>query len=391
MLAYFDCFAGISGDMTLAAMIDLGLDQGHLNDQLSTLGLKGYSIKIRRSKRRGLAGVRFEVDVESDQPARRYRAIRRIIESSRLDDDPKKSALRIFETLAQAEARVHGIPVEDVHFHEVGGVDSIVDVVGAAVGVHHLGISKIICSPLPLSRGFVKTLHGNIPTPAPATLEILKETPVAGVDASIELVTPTGAAIVRTLAAGFGPYPPFVPKETGYGLGASDPEEFPNALRIVLGTETEEGLGRDNVAVVECQVDDLDPRVLGDLMDVLLTNGALDVCFIPVQMKKNRPGTLVKILCEPEIRGKVSRILLTHTTTLGARVSYWERIVLPRSAEKSNTSLGVVKVKVVEWPDGHREKRPEFDDVREIGRRTGLPAREVLRRLERELNDREED
>jgi len=386
MLAYFDCFSGIAGDMTVAALIDLGLDQDYLAAQLATLNLNAYSLKVWRSKRQGLAGVRFDVEIGPDQPHRAYSEIRKIIEECGIEQIPKARALEIFELLAVAESRVHGVDKEKVHFHEVGAVDSIIDVVGAAVGVHRLGINKVICSPLPLSRGFVNTDHGTIPTPAPATLEILRGAPVLGFDAPMEMVTPTGAAIARTLASGFGEYPPFVPVKTGYGLGKSDPDAFPNALRIVLGEETENSLQVERVGVVDCAVDDLDPRVLGDLMELLLSLGALDVRFTPTQMKKNRPGTLITVLVSPEQVTELSRVLLTHTTTLGVRVSTSERIAVQRSAQIVKTSFGEVLVKVVELPDGRRERRVEFEEVRTIARRTGQPTRQILSKLESELN-----
>jgi uncharacterized protein (TIGR00299 family) protein len=386
MIAYFDCFAGISGDMTLAALIDLGLDPTYLEDQISTLNLTDYSIRVEKSRRRGIAGVRFEVDVRGHQPHRSYRDIRKLIEAAPIEETAKANALDIFELVARAEAKVHGVDKDDVHFHEVGAVDSIIDIVGAALAVHRLGIDRIVCSPLPFSRGFVKTAHGTIPTPAPATLEILNGVPVKSSDATIELVTPTGAAIIRTLASSFGAFPSFIPMKTGYGLGSSDPEEFPNALRIVLGEEAEPAIKAENVGVIECQVDDLDPRVLGDLMNLLLARGALDVAFTSVQMKKNRPGTHLQILVPPELVAQTSRIVLTHTTTLGVRVSHSERIILERHGETAQTSLGEVRVKVVQLPDGRRERRAEFDDVRDIAEQTGRPAREVLRTLDIELN-----
>jgi len=388
MIAYFDCFAGISGDMTVAAFIDLGLEEDYLTDQLGRLGLAGYTLRVSRSRRRGIAGVCFHVEVAQDQPHRSYRAIRRIIEDSSIEDAAKATALKMFEAVATAEAHVHGVEKDDVHFHEVGAVDSIIDVVGAALGVHRLGIDRVVCSPLPLSRGFVSTCHGTIPTPAPATLEIIKGAPVRGSDATIELVTPTGAAIACTLAAGFGPYPPFTPVKTGYGLGTSDPEEFPNALRIVLGREASAVI-TDRVSELSCTVDDLDPRVLGDLMDVLFGRGALDVAFSSVQMKKGRPGTLVTVLSSPALAGELSHVMLTHTTTIGIRVADRERMVLRRRSERVRTSFGDVRVKMVGLPDGRWERRAEFDDVREIAQRTGRPAREILSALERELGPAE--
>ncbi len=387
MLAYFDCYAGIAGDMTLAALIDLGLEPKYLEDQLSYLDLPGYNLNIRRSKRGAIAGIRFEVQVHQDQPHRSYPHISSLIDHSGLEETTKNLALEMFRVLAEAEAKVHGVHPEDVHFHEVGAVDSIVDIVGTAVAIHRLGISRIVCSPLPLSRNYVKTSHGNLPSPAPATLEILKGVPVIGAESSIEMVTPTGAVIARCLADEFGPYPSFTPIKTGYGLGASDPPGFPNALRVVLGTSPDSPLEQDRVGSLECQVDDLDPRVLGDLMDRLFDLGALDVTFSPVQMKKNRPGTLIRVLVNQDTVSTLAEVILTHTTTLGVRLSYVDRIVLARASEVAATSLGPVRIKVVEMPGGRVEKRAEYDDVRSLSTDTGRPLREILRLLDKELNE----
>jgi uncharacterized protein (TIGR00299 family) protein len=387
MLAYFDCFSGISGDMTLGALLDLGLDQRLLEEQLAALGLTGYSLNVERSTRCGISGIRFDVDVDSDQPHRSYRDIRAIIERSKIPDPPRETALKLLEILAEAEATVHGKAKNEIHFHEIGAVDSIVDLVGVAVAIHALGITQAIFSPLPMSRCFVKTDHGTIPTPAPATLEILKGVPVSGSPAPIELVTPTGAAIAKGLAHEFGPYPSFVPERIGYGLGKSDPPGSPNALRVVLGLESPMALATDRVSLIECQVDDLDPRVLGDLMETMMARGALDLCFVPIHMKKNRPGILVKAMVPPHRTQEFARWLLFETSTIGVRLSSSDRIVLRRESEVVKTLLGDVRAKIVELPDGTIERRPEFDDVRAIAQATGLPARTVLRRLEAELAD----
>ncbi|MGO9122242.1 MAG: nickel pincer cofactor biosynthesis protein LarC [Desulfomonilaceae bacterium] len=386
MLAYFDCFSGISGDMTLAAMIDAGLDAGFLKNQLSMLHLDGWSLKVDRSSRHGLSGVRCDVEVTQHQPHRNYQHIRKMISESGIQDRAKNRALDIFDVIAEAEARIHGVEKDHVHFHEIGAVDSIIDVVGTAVGFEALEIEKMICSPVPVNRGFVKTAHGMLPTPAPATLEILKNVPVKGVEASIELVTPTGAAIAKTLASEFGPYPSFVPQSIGYGLGRSDPHEFPNALRITVGQGSVTAVGRDQVGVLECQIDDLDPRVLGSLMDLLLSKGALDVTFSSVQMKKNRPGTAITVITPPNHVDDFARLLLSHTTTLGVRVSQSDRILLPRTSETVDTSLGPMRVKVIERADGMKDRRPEFDDVRTTAERLDRPVFEIMKLLERELN-----
>jgi len=259
--------------------------------------------------------------------------------------------------------------------------------VGAALAIHALGITRAVFSPLPLSRGFVKTAHGTIPSPAPATVEILKGVPVTGSPAPIELVTPTGAAIAKGLACEFGPYPAFVPDRVGYGLGRSDLPDSPNALRVVTGRELLAAAATDRVGLIECQVDDLDPRVLGDLMETVMARGALDVCFAPVQMKKNRPGILIRVMAPPHRTQEFARSLLSETSAIGLRLSSCERIVLHRKSHVVNTSMGEIRVKTVEMPDGAIERRPEFDDVRAIALATGLPTRTVLRRLEAELAD----
>lgn len=387
MLAYFDCFSGISGDMTLAAMIDAGLDPDFLRDQLSLLGLDGWSLNVRRSSRHGLSGIRFEVEVFQDQPHRDYREIRNLVTKSGIRDRPKELALDIFDALAEAEAHVHGVEKDHVHFHEIGAVDSIVDIVGTAVGFVALEIKRMVCSPIPVNRGFVKTDHGLLPTPAPATLEILKNIPVKGVGSPIELVTPTGAAIVKILASEFDAYPAFIPTSVGYGLGRSDPSEFPNALRIAIGKECEGAMSRDQVGLLECQVDDLDPRVLGSLMDLLLSKGALDVTFTSMQMKKNRPGVGIAVVVQPNRVEDFARVLLTETTTLGVRVSRSERIILARTSETADTSLGPIRVKVIDGPDGTKERRPEFDDAKAAAERLGRPVLEIIRILDRELNN----
>jgi hypothetical protein len=385
MIAYFDCFAGIAGDMTVAALIDLGLDIDYLREQLGELDVTSYQVRAHRSRRRGISGTRFNVDIDADQPHRRYTDIARSIEASGLAPEPKSTALRIFDCLADAEATIHGTPKDEVHFHEVGAVDSIVDVVGTAIGLDYLGITEVRCSPLPLSRGFVHTSHGTIPTPAPATLHILSGVPVTGADADIEMVTPTGAAIARTVASSFGAFPSFLPSKTGYGLGTSDPLNLPNALRITIGEAKPPAISREQIGRMECQVDDLDPRLLGNLMGSLLKAGALDVTFTPVQMKKNRPGILVSVFAHADLLPEIAPLLLSDTTTLGVRVSYEERWLLPRRVEAMETSLGRIRVKIVTLPDGSEEKRPEFDDVCVAAEKLGISAREALRRLEREL------
>jgi uncharacterized protein (TIGR00299 family) protein len=370
--------------MTVAALIDLGLDPARLEAGLRSLGPLGARLKVWKDSRKGVSGTRFDVEVESNPPRRSYEDIRGLIGNSGLASGAKTRALSIFDLLAEAEARVHGVNKSDVHFHEIGAVDSIVDVVCVAVGFDELSVTRTACSPLPLGRGFVATSHGRLPIPAPATLELLKGVPVIPSDEDVELVTPTGAAIVRALARKFGDWPEFSPMRIGYGLGKSDRAETPNVLRIILG-ETEPHWTEDSVTVLETALDDVDPRLLGNLMDDLFAAGARDVFFSAVQMKKNRPATLVKVLLDPEKTGEIAAMLFQSTSTLGARVSKSRRLVLPRRSFSLETSFGAVRVKEVTMPDGRKELRPEFDDVREIARTRGVSAREILQALEREL------
>lgn len=386
MLAYFDCFSGIAGDMAIAAMLDIGLDLALLRETLSGLEVDRYELKAYRSSRQGISGTRFEVEPLDHGPHRRWRSIRNILESSALPESVKSRSLRIFANLAAAEARVHGVDMEDIHFHEVGAIDSIIDIVGFCVGLDALGIEEVISSPLPLNLGHTNSAHGRIPLPAPATLELLKDTPVRGAFSDIELVTPTGAAIIKTLASGFGPYPAFTPRRIGYGLGSSDPEGFPNGLRLVLG-ERRPGIGhRDEVVKLETNIDDLDPRILGHLMDKLLALPCLDVAFLPIHMKKNRPGTMVTVLVDPDLANDAAELILSHTTSLGVRAQVMGRFTLQRDVLFQDTSVGRIRIKSVALPDNSIEKRPEFDDLVKISDETGEPVRELLLRLERELN-----
>jgi uncharacterized protein (TIGR00299 family) protein len=387
MLAYLDCFSGISGDMTIAALLDAGLDLDYLKENIALLGLTSYELKVWKSKRSGIEGTRFDVIVGDSHHHRGYTDIRNLIESSGIPDSPKVSALKTLDILAEAESVVHGVTKEEVHFHEVGAVDSIIDIVGVSLGMHWLGVDSVICSPLPMSRGFVDTAHGTIPTPAPAALEILRGAPVVSSQATIELVTPTGAAIARSFSQGFDNFPSFIPMKVGYGLGKSDPPGCLNALRIVLGRVESSTIHTDRVAVIQCHIDDLDPRVLGHVMDMLFEQGALDVTFQPLQMKKNRPGTLVSVICTLDQDSKLSEILLTHSTTIGVRVSYSSRYVLHRTLGKCATSFGEIRVKEVHLPNGDKEHRPEFDDIKDISKRTGLPCRDILSKIEAELRN----
>jgi pyridinium-3,5-bisthiocarboxylic acid mononucleotide nickel chelatase len=381
-ILYFDCFAGIAGDMTVAALLELGLPLETLREGLAALPFSGYTLESAPVQRHGIAGTTFRVLLsEEDQPHRHYSSIAAMIEASSLKPRVKELAGRIFLRLAEAESQVHGVALERVHFHEVGAVDSIADIVGVAIGLDYLGVDKVYASGLPFGRGFVQTAHGRLPVPTPATALLMKGIPLTADIGEGERVTPTGAAIVAALAEGFGPPPPMRPERIGYGAGEKDFAEVPNLLRLVLGeatgaAETES----QEVLVIETQIDDMNPELLGFLMERLLGAGALDVTFSALQMKKNRPGTLVSVLAHPADLDKLSGIILAESTAIGLRYYPTRRITLSRRIEEHATSLGPVQVKVL----GNGRVAPEFEACRSIALQSGLPLLEVYRIVERE-------
>jgi pyridinium-3,5-bisthiocarboxylic acid mononucleotide nickel chelatase len=378
---YFDCFAGASGDMICGALIDAGADWNELQTQLASLGLRGYQVSTERVKRSGIAATKFNVAVdEAHQPHRHLKDICEIINRSALSDLTKQRAVRAFELLADAEALVHATTRDRVHFHEVGAVDSIIDTVGAMIGVELLGVERCLASALRVGHGTVKTAHGLMPVPAPATAELLRDLPVYAGDIEGEFVTPTGAAIIATLAESFGPLPAMKIAKTGYGAGSRDPQGLPNALRLVLGDlESLEGLtGRDEVvAVIETNIDDMNPQAFGFVMEKALRLGALDVFMTATQMKKSRPGILLTVLCEPAARETIIQMLLAETTTLGVRYYDARRRVLARTLETVETRYGEVRVKVAR--DGGRTLhfQPEYEDCARLARQLDVPVIEV--------------
>ena len=384
-VAFLDCFSGISGDMMLGALLDLGFSESALREGLAGLPLSGYRIRVSRQKRQGLEGTRVEVQVEQDnQPRRDYAAIREILVNSPLSERVRKMAGAVFERLARAEARVHDKPMDQVHFHEVGAVDSIVDIVGAAMGLEALGVETCFVSTLPLGSGFVHCSHGILPVPAPATTELLRGMRVKDHPAEAELTTPTGAAIASCLAGPeHPPLPPLRIERVGYGVGSRD-LDFPNMLRIYLGTLAD-GYEEDAVQVLECQVDDLQPEVYPYLMEKLLEAGALDVSLIPIQMKKGRPGILVQVLVDSMADSlRFTEILFSETTTLGVRLAAANRIKLLRRKDEVKTPLGPVSVKVVQGSClKEPEVRPEYEACKRIASEKGVPLRRVYEEVMR--------
>lgn len=359
--------------MTLGALIDLGFPREKLSEELAKLGLENYTLEIFQGSRKGIAAVGLEVKVgPREQHHRHFSDIRKIIENSSLNPGVKKMSLAIFQRLAEAEAKVHSQPVEEVHFHEVGAVDSIVDIVGTAIGVDFFRPGLILASELPMGRGFVRCQHGLLPLPAPATLEILKGYPTKSVAIEGELVTPTGAAIVAALNSGVSSFPAMKVEKLGYGMGKKDFPEHPNLLRLVLGEGTGAGEG-DRVTVLESNIDDMNPEFYDYLMDRLFEQGALDVSLAPLMMKKNRPGTLLRVIVEEHQADALAELILRESTTLGVRSYVVSRKKLLREVTEVETKYGKIRVKVA----GDLRFQPEYEDCRRIARQTGVPIQEV--------------
>ncbi len=378
-IAYFDCFSGISGDMVLGALVDLGVPVETLAAEMKKIPLENWSMESRRERRGAIEGVRVMISAQ-DQPHRTYSDIKTMLEGSALDARVKEKSLAVFQRLAEAEGKVHGISPEDVHFHEVGAVDSILDIFGAVFCLAYLGIEKVFASPLPMGRGFVKTLHGTIPLPAPATSALLAGVPVYGVPVERELVTPTGAALLAVLAESFGSFPSMRVLSTGYGVGAHPASDPPNLLRLFLGEISPDPLVRD-LLMIETNIDDMNPEFYDHIMEKLFASGALDVSLAPVQMKKNRPGVLLRVLAAPILEQVISNILFTESTTLGIRSHGVKRIEIPREEAFIMTSFGQCRVKRVRLPDGGVRLIPEYEECRRIAGETGVPIPDVYREI----------
>jgi len=388
-LLYFDCFSGVSGDMTLGALVDLGLDPQALRQGLAALNLSGYQIQTEKIQRQHLTGTKVKVVVTATQPPRTYRDILHLLRQADLPQPVKEWSATMFRLLAQAEATVHNQPVAEVHFHEIGAVDSILDLVGVALGCHLLGVTQVYATPLPWGRGSIKTAHGILPNPAPATALLLTGVPTYGVDIPIELVTPTGAAILRGLEAHFAPLPPFVPEKVGYGAGDLDLPDRPNLLRLVLGRPTLPAGRTERILVLETHLDDMLPEWYEHLMQALFQAGALDVAYYPLQMKKNRPGVGLVIVAPVFCRDPILEILFTESTALGVRMQELDRVAVNRWQEYINTPFGPLQVKVAEWR-GRRRLLPEYEACRNLAQKHHLPLLEVYRLVTGTVDEAEE-
>ncbi len=373
-IAYLDCFAGVSGDMVLGALLDLGLPVEVLDEGWRILGLQGLQLNVEKVQRGGLMGM--QVQVQGEGTIRNYREMKAIISDSALPAGVKGLSLKILHQLAKAEGDIHGVAIEEVHFHEIGGLDTIVDAVGAALGVSHFGWDTIICSSLPLGRGWVEGGHGRLPLPAPATVALLQGVPIVPSPVEGETVTPTGAAIVTSLASGFGPLPEMEITGVGYGAGTRDGEGTPNLLRIIQGVQEEKE--EEGIWVLEADVDDMNPELLPYLNQLLLKEGALDAALIPIQMKKGRPGFTIRVLSTAPQRERLAQLMLQESTTLGVRMHQVERMTLPREEREVQTQYGPIKVKVAFDREGKViNLMPEYESCRQAAEKKKVPLKEV--------------
>jgi pyridinium-3,5-bisthiocarboxylic acid mononucleotide nickel chelatase len=383
-LAYLDCSSGISGDMFLAALIDAGVPGDQLFGELKKLPLGFYEFKRTRAVRSSLVGTRIDIRVPREQPHRHLSDIKTLIEQAGLPERAARNASKIFSSLAEVEAKLHNTTPDQIHFHEVGAVDAILDIVGVCVGIELLGVTDLICSPLNVGGGRVNAAHGTLPIPAPATTELLKGVPVYSTGVEGELVTPTGAALVTGLASEFGPLPAMKIESIGYGAGAKDFPGHPNIARLFVGERTEiiagaKGLpGDEVVSVIEANLDDMNPQIYGYLQEQALAAGALDVTCTSTQMKKNRPGLTISILCEPAKSDALSQLLFEQTTTIGVRIYEARRKVLEREHVTVETAYGPIRIKEARSAGKVMNATPEFDDCQKLANEKLVPLKEVM-------------
>ena len=373
-IAYGDLIGGISGDMFAGAMLDLGLSLSKLKAELKKIPSLKYRLEVTKKTIHSIRATQFHVICPHHESARSWKQIRSLIAGSRLSPEVKDTGTDIFSRLAEAERKIHGIPPEKVHFHEVGATDSIVDIMTAAIGAHELAIDAFHFSRIPLGRGMVRALHGPLPVPGPATLELLKGIPVQGIDLDGETVTPTGAAIVRTLGKGFGSQPTMTIDRIGYGAGQRDFPNRPNLCRLIIGTDAAPWK-QEEMVVIETNIDDMNPELYDYVFDRLLAAGARDVFLSPIQMKKNRPGTLLRVIAKPKDRDELARTILSETSTIGVRYYPVGRVILKRKSEKLKTPYGTIRVKVVEEPNGAKRVAPEYDDLKRVAAAKCIPLK----------------
>lgn len=373
---YFDCFAGASGDMILGALVSAGADPEALRQQLSLLAVDGFSVDFTTVSKSGLSANYARVNTAHEHKHRHLSDIKAIIEKSQLSSSIKQRSIAIFTTLAEAEARVHNEPIDHVHFHEVGALDAIVDVVGAAICFDLLKVGRFVCSPIHVGSGTVEMAHGRFPVPPPAVAELLKGVPFYSTELKGELLTPTGAAIITTVCDEFGPIPPFKVESIGYGAGTREYENFPNVLRVMVGESDLTG-NDENLWMIETNLDDISAQILGHVMDRSFELGAKDCYFTSVQMKKNRPGVLLSVLCDAEKKDAMMDLLFVETTTLGVRTYEVIRRSLQRELVAVETPYGKIDVKVATLNGRVVNAMPEFEQCREAALKAGVALKEV--------------
>ena len=377
-LVYFDCVGGVAGDMLLGALLDAGADVEAVRRRLAGLDVAGLALEVAPAVRHGITATHVTVRADADQPHRRWAAIRAHIDAAGLPERARAIAQDAFRRLAHAEARIHAVDPEDVHFHEVGAVDAIGEVCGVALAVHDLGIERVVCSPLPVGRGLVDAAHGRLPLPAPATLALLEGAPVYGVELELELVTPTGAALVAALADAYGPLPRMTLAGTGYGAGTRDLAAVPNVVRAIVGVET--GAPAHPVSLIEANLDDLLPELAPDAAAACFAAGALDVWTAPVQMKRGRPAFVLSALARPQAERAVAEAMLRETSTLGVRIAHLDRIELEREQLAVEVGGEPVRVKVGKLGGEIVNLAPEHTDCERAARILGEPVKTVWAR-----------
>ncbi len=376
-VAYFDCFSGASGDMILGAMIDAGLSPKTLREELEKLRVPGLHLKTKKVLRAGVAGTQVIVERKNERRVHRnLKEMLSIIDRSRLDPKVKEKSKVIFQKIATAEAKIHRISIDEVHFHELGGLDSVVDIVGSILGIQQLGIEEIWVSRVNVGGGFVKCEHGILPVPAPATLSLMKGKPIYSSGIEKELLTPTGAAVLTTLGSKFGEMPPMEVEKIGYGAGRDD-LPHPNLLRLMIGSSLKDS-GEERVCVVETNIDDMNPQLFDHIIERLLKKGALDIFLIPVMMKKNRPGILLTVISPLDKRDIITEFLLRETTTLGMRWREEERVRADREVLTLNTPHGKIRFKIAYWKGERVNLAPEYEDCKRIAINQGIPLKDII-------------
>ena len=378
--AYFDCYSGISGDMILGALVDLGVDIKDIRKALKGIDLKGYKLQAKKIQRNGLACTQIRVTIEKSKhkhshPHRSFTNIKKLIERSGLSLKVKKNSIEIFKRIAKVEAQIHNTTIEKIHFHEVGGIDSIVDIVGGVWAIESLKLDKIYSSGLNIGEGFVDCAHGRLPVPAPATLKLLKGIPVFSTGVKTELTTPTGAALIGFYADKFQSVPEMTITEDGYGAGSRIISAMPNLLRVMVGEMSLKEI--DSLVMIETNIDDMNPEIFDAVMESLFKAGALDVYFSSIIMKKSRPATKVSVLAEQKEREVLSKILLRETTSFGVRFYEVGRLILDREIQKLKTSYGVIKIKIGSLDGETVQAAPEFEDCRNLARKKKIPVKKV--------------